>query len=234
MNAANMLTPIAAPEKASRESLARWVADDLREAILSGKLAPGEMVAEIPTAERLGVSRVPVREATLALEHEGLLVLQSNGRRRVRILSGDDFREIYSVRRMLEVEAFRLAAIHHTPSDIASLNANVGQMQKSRSLARLTFLDIEFHTLVAKASQNSRLLDLFLFIRGQIQLFTAMLQRELSQSKEEIQRITLDAHREGIAAIQSRDEGRAARFACTHIEGWFEHIAKSGLPSVLG
>ena len=78
----------------SRLTLADHVVERIRNEIISGVLSPGTMLAEIPTAQRLEVSRVPVREAFRELGHDGLLVFEANGRCRVRTLT-----EVNSTRR---------------------------------------------------------------------------------------------------------------------------------------
>ena len=166
--------PIGSP----RKTLGGEVADRLREEIITGRLAAGSVLAEIPTAERLGVSRVPVREATLVLERDGLLVFDERGRCRVRSLDDRDFEEIYEIRLLLECEVFRLAAIRRTDAQIALLERNISQMERAKSIAKVSLLDIGFHELMLQAADNSRLTRLWEIMRGQIQLFTASLQRQ--------------------------------------------------------
>src|ERR1700727_2221035 len=98
----------------------RW-----REEIPSGALPPGAALAESPTAERLGVSRVPVREALLVLDQEGLITFGPRGRARVRTLSPGDHVEIYHARLPLEKAAARLAAERRTEEDLAAMRANI-------------------------------------------------------------------------------------------------------------
>ena len=201
----------------------------LRDEMIAGKLAPGTMVAEIPTAVRLGVSRVPVREATRALERDGLLVFEPSGRCRVRELTARDFGEIYGIRLLLEVEAFRLAARSHTAEDVERLAANIAKMERARSLAQVTVLDIEFHEWVLAAARQSRLLDLWKTMRGQIQLFTATAQRELQLERVNVQQTAVENHREGLKIIQSRCETTAMEFARAHLKGWEEWLEMTRL-----
>ena len=210
-------------------TLADQVMARLREEIIAGKLAPGTMVAEIPTAARLGVSRVPVREATRALERDGLLVFEPSGRCRVRELNARDFAEIYEIRMLLEVEAFRLAARFHTAEDVERLAANIAKMDRARSLAQVTLLDIEYHEWVLAAARQSRLLALWKMMRGQIQLFTATAQRELQLGRVNVQQTSVENHREGLRIIQSRCEIAAMEYARGHLNGWGEWLEKTNL-----
>ena len=77
----------------------------LRQEILSGKTRPGHLLAESPVAMRLGVSRVPVREALFALEREGFVEFSGTGRAFVKELTPQDFDELYTLRLALEPPA---------------------------------------------------------------------------------------------------------------------------------
>lgn len=203
----------------SRLTLADNVVERIRNEIISGVLAPGTMLAEIPTAQRLEVSRVPVREAFRELEHDGLLVFEANGRCRVRTLTARDFDEIYNVRLMLETESFRLAALNHSEPDLKALRNNIRQLERVRSLNRMTLLDIEFHDQIMEMSRQSRLIHLWGVMRSQIQLFTAILQREISAIKN-IRDISIEAHEKCLRGIESRDPNLAKQCAIDHLEPW--------------
>ena len=84
--------------------------DILREKILDGRVAPGDLLAESAVAKRLGVSRVPVREARFTLGREGLVEFSQTGRAYVKRLIPQDFDELYMLRITLEPLASRLAA----------------------------------------------------------------------------------------------------------------------------
>ncbi|MDP1590292.1 MAG: GntR family transcriptional regulator, partial [Prosthecobacter sp.] len=85
-------------------------ASQLRTDILSGTAGPGTLLAESAVALRLGVSRVPVREALFALEREGLVEFSTTGRAFVKKLTPQDFEELFVLRLTLEPLASRLAA----------------------------------------------------------------------------------------------------------------------------
>src|ERR1700744_3459907 len=89
---------------------AQSVVDQLRNWILSGEIAPGEVLLEVPTAARLGVSRTPLRPALAALAQEGLL--QARGARgfSVRAVSLADVMDAFLVRANLEALAVGIVA----------------------------------------------------------------------------------------------------------------------------
>ncbi len=182
------------------------------------------MVAEIPTAQRLEVSRVPVREAMMVLGQDGLLVFEDNGRCHVRTLTPQDYEEIYSVRLMLETEGFRLAALHYTEDDLQGLRENIRQMERAKSLNRVTLLDIDFHDRIMEMGRQSRLMHLWSVMRSQVQLFTATLQREISSVITNIREVSVEAHLKCLRGIESSDPDMAKKCAIEHLGPWSEWL----------
>lgn len=218
--------PVGLPKK----TLGHEIAEQLREEIVTGRLAPGADVAEIPTAERLGVSRVPVREAMLVLERDGLLVFDQRGRCQVTSLSPRDFQEIYDVRLMLECESFKLAAERHTAQHLALLERNIAQLERAKSQARITLLDIEFHSLIVDAAQQTRLSRLWDIMRGQVQLFTSSLQRQVYGLTLHLRDTSVAAHRGCLAVIASRDTAAAQDSAREHLQPWHACLLQNRQP----
>jgi len=179
---------------------------------VAGTLAAGARIAEQATAERLGVSRVPVREATIALERDALLVRSPTGRLRVATLTERDMAEILEVRRFIEPEVVRLAAERHRPDDIAALERNLAGLRAARDLARVSLCDAEFHDLVASASHQPRLIQVWDLLRGQFLLWIACSQRRLERTAEDLRRTTLAHHSAIVSLIRARDADGAGRY----------------------
>src|SRR2546422_7812129 len=93
----------------------------LRQEIIAGSLRPGDRLVERELAERLGVSRVPVREAIRALVAEGFVHFETPRRAVVRRLTRHDVQELFELREALEVYAAGLAAARATPQDLAQV-----------------------------------------------------------------------------------------------------------------
>jgi DNA-binding GntR family transcriptional regulator len=87
--------------------------------IFNGELREGEPVRQEALSERLQVSRVPVREALVQLEAEGLLTYTPHRGAVVARLSLEEIRELYELRALLEVDVFRRAIPRMTDLDIA-------------------------------------------------------------------------------------------------------------------
>ena len=140
----------------------------LREMILSGELRPGERVAEIPVADRLGVSRTPVRYALGVLAREGLVVPSDNGRGfLVRAFTIKDIHDAIEVRGALEGMAARLLAERGVTADIeAGLRRCLADGEQVVGKGHLTdgdgvawaTLNERFHDLIVGGSENRPLI----------------------------------------------------------------------------
>ena len=114
-----------------RRKMTDWVCDELREAIVNLRLRPGEPLREAALAEKLGVSKTPLREAFARLEQEGLVETTSFKGAVVTGYSERDLKEIYELRALLEGAAARSAAEH---ADDATLRALRDVLDRSRVL----------------------------------------------------------------------------------------------------
>jgi GntR family transcriptional regulator, trigonelline degradation regulator len=117
------------PPGAKRDTRARHSAQQLREAILSLRLAPGTRLVERDMVDRLGVSRTGVRAALQSLETEGLIVRGRRGVFAVAAVSPDEAREIYEVRAALEPAIARLFIKRATAEQVASLGEAVARAE---------------------------------------------------------------------------------------------------------
>jgi DNA-binding GntR family transcriptional regulator len=139
----------------SREPMARQVARALRQAIVSMRIAPGEMLSEQDLAQRFGVSRSPVREALIKLSEAGLVrVLPQRGTQVVKI-SRAAVEDARFIRQAVECAVVREAAVKATPIMLAELNASLTRQrraQRATSSDDFMALDEEFHRLLAEAA----------------------------------------------------------------------------------
>lgn len=140
----------------------------LRKMIASGELAAGERLMEIPTAERFGVSRMPVRMAFRTLEQEGLLVRFGGRGFQVRSVSPDDIAGAVEVRGVLEGLAARQAAERGLSSEaLASLELCLVQGDQLFEKGHVTVEDLEvyhdlnmrFHQVIVEGSHNPAIAD---------------------------------------------------------------------------
>jgi DNA-binding GntR family transcriptional regulator len=120
-------TAVAPP--ASRPSVGA-LRDELRHAIVTGRLAPGAEATQMQLAEQFGVSRTPLREALRMLELEGLILRESNGRFRIAELSLDDIEELCVIRMSLETAAVHITVPQLTNADHAELEGLLAEVDR--------------------------------------------------------------------------------------------------------
>ena len=140
------------------------IADLLREQIARGSLKPGARIADVQVAQKLGVSRGPVREALQRLVQEGLLVNVTNRGVCVVKLNADDVVDIFWARRAIETQAFVHLARNRSEQVIAKLTAVVDSLEAcidSGDHPRIVECDLEFHATVVEATGSARLKRMF-------------------------------------------------------------------------
>jgi len=135
----------------------------LRQAILTGELKPGERLMEIHLADKLGVSRTPIREAIRQLELEGLVVMVPRRGAQVAHITSKNMSEVLEVRLALDELAVQLACERITDDELVKLNDSCTHFENavaSGDIKAITTADIEFHDIILAASRNSRLTQL--------------------------------------------------------------------------
>jgi len=145
----------------SRLSSAERAYRALKKLILGDELPAGSHLLEQEAAERLGMSRTPVREAMIRLEKDGVVEVRPRHGMRVLPVSPDDMREIYQVLTALESAAAEAVARRGaTPAEIASLRAAVADMEAALDRDDLdgwADADKRFHWLLVTLTGNQRL-----------------------------------------------------------------------------
>ena len=162
-----------------RVSVADQVAGILRQRILDGELRPGTALPEIPLAASLGVSRNTMREAVRSLALEGLLKRTIHRGVAVARLSLKDVREIYDLRRLLEVQAI-LSAKDRPRELMDELRAAVDAYERavrSRDWAQAVNCDLQFHTLLIHLRRNQRLETLYQKVIGELRMGMVLVDR---------------------------------------------------------
>ncbi|MFN8722619.1 MAG: GntR family transcriptional regulator [Rhodospirillales bacterium] len=142
-----------------RVSLAESIADSIAEAIATRHLNPGERLVETALADRLGVSRVPIREALKVLHAQG--ILSGGGHRGYRVASfePDTIQKVFEVRLMLETFLLRDAIRNWAAGieDPSELDPPIQQMRMSAKAGdgRASLrADLEFHRVICRAARN--------------------------------------------------------------------------------
>lgn len=197
----------------------------LREAIIVGELKPGERLMEVKLAEKMGVSRTPVREAIRKLELEGLVEMLPRKGAHVADLSIKDIMDVLEVRSTLDGLASSLSALRITDEEIKELKHLLTQFVnyvERDNMQGLIKKDVEFHDIIYRSSRNDKLIQISNNLREQVQRFRVIYVKDYSSSRELIKE-----HTEICDAISRRDSGAAMDYANRHIKNQEETIIKA-------
>ncbi len=182
--------------------------------IRAGTLGPGDRLLETELAERLGISRTPVREAIRRLEADGLVTHVPRAGATIRRLDYVEVTELYEMRQVLEATAARLAARTASKVELAEMEAINAEMEAAQGDGgRLYELNWQFHRVILDAARNRYL--------GQSMrsLYKTMLILGPSTMEESGRAATAIAeHAELLAALRARDEAAAEDAMRRHME----------------
>lgn len=139
------------------------VFNTLRQAILKGELAPGERLMEIQLAEKLGVSRTPIREAIRKLELEGLVLMIPRKGAEVAKISEKSLRDVLEVRRSLEELAIELACQRMSEEDMDELERVQGNFRNAIAKGEAMTIaetDEQYHDVIYQGTGNDKLVQM--------------------------------------------------------------------------
>jgi DNA-binding GntR family transcriptional regulator len=200
-----------------------YTVSQLRKQILDGVVEPGDLLAELAVGKRLGVSRVPVREALITLEREGLVEFSATGRAYVKDLSVSDFEELYVLRLALEPVAAKLAA-PALRRNAAFLEKNIEATRQATDLLEVTHLDLDFHELILEASGNARLVKLWRSLRSELELWLSRLHRVKQVRTHGTREETAAAHEALLHHFRTKTPAECERANRHHITSWREWL----------
>ena len=195
----------------------------LRQAILRGELKPGERLLEIKLAEKLGVSRTPIREAIRKLELEGLVLMVPRKGAEVAQITEKNLRDVLEVRKALEELAVDLACNRIMKEDILELKKAAKEFEitlSSGDVTKIATADVQFHDIIYQATGNERLFKLLLKLREQMYRYRV----EYLKRKESYP-ILLEEHDKIVKAIEERNPAEARKMICAHIDNQMLAVA---------
>ncbi|MCX7841960.1 MAG: GntR family transcriptional regulator [Clostridia bacterium] len=196
----------------------------LREAIIVGELKPGERLMEVQLAEKMGVSRTPVREAIRMLELEGLVNMLPRKGAHVAQLSVKDIMDVLEVRACLDGLATSLAAQRITEDEIKTLKHVQGQFANNiekENLQGSIKKDVEFHEVIYRASRNDKLIQIISNLREQVHRFRVIYLKDYHSPKD-----IVNEHLSIIEAVTAKDPQLAQNAAERHIKNQQQAILK--------
>ncbi|CDD64533.1 transcriptional regulator GntR family [Firmicutes bacterium CAG:882] len=201
------------------------VFNTLRHAILKGELEPGERLMEIALAQKLGVSRTPIREAIRKLELEGLVVMVPRKGAEVADITEKDLRDVLEVRTALEELSIELAMKNMNDDDCKQLteaNKLFAKDSEGDDLIKIAEADVAFHELIYMATGNKRLIQMINNLREQMYRYRL----EYIKDKSTHARL-VDEHNRIIDAMVKNDVAAAKAAIKLHVENQEENILKS-------
>ena len=147
------------------------VFNTLRQAILRGEFKPGERLMEIQLANKLGVSRTPIREAIRKLELEGLVIMIPRKGAEVAKMTEKDMEDVLQIRDALDELAASIACEQMTKEQLDTLTETMHEFEestKSKDLKKIAAADVQFHDIIYQATGNPKLVNMLNNLREQM------------------------------------------------------------------
>lgn len=192
------------------------VFNTLREAILKGNLRPGERLMELQLADKLGVSRTPIREAIRMLEQEGLAVTIPRRGAEVAKMTLKDMEDVLEIRDALDELAVRLACERISDEQIRRL---IGEQEtfadstRSKDVKEIADSDVRFHDIIYEATGNVKLVTMLNNLREQVYRYRL----EYIKDPQNYPKLIAE-HEAIITSVKNRDADRAVAEMHAHVE----------------
>lgn len=196
----------------------------LRKGILTGELKPGERLMEIHLANRLGVSRTPIREAIRKLELEGLVTMIPRKGAEVANITEKNLKDVLEVRQALEGLAIELACDRITEEKKLDLRERLDQVEaavKTGDTSAIASADVAFHDTIVEASGNGRLVQLVSNLGEQMYRYRFEYIKDVTKHSQ-----IMREHRIMYESIMEKDKEKAAQIVKTHIDNQEEAIMR--------
>ena len=192
------------------------VFNTLRQAILTGELKPGERLMEIHLANKLGVSRTPIREAIRKLELEGLVTMIPRRGAEVAQITEKSMNDVLEVRRAMDALCVELACDRITPEELQDLKKACDTFEaavKTDDIKQIAQADVALHDIIVQATGNQRLIQLVNNLSEQMYRY-----RVEYLKREDAHETLLAEHERIIETIEKRDKEEAMKAVSRHID----------------
>lgn len=192
------------------------VFNTLRQAILRGELKPGERLMEIHLAEKLGVSRTPIREAIRKLELEGLVTMIPRRGAEVARITEKNLRDVLEVRRALDAFSCELACDRITKQEGEELYRACEEFAAATATRDATVIaaaDVKLHDIIVHAAGNERLTEILNNLSEQMYRYRFEYIKDTSNYEK-----LVEEHRIIYESILNKDKHTAAQTARIHID----------------
>lgn len=192
------------------------VFNTLRQAILKGELQPGERLMEISLAQRLGVSRTPIREAIRKLELEGLVTMVPRKGAEVAKITEKSLKDVLEVRKALEELAMQIACEKVTEGELEELETALKEFKKAvltKELTTIAEADVKFHDVIYHMTNNEKLILILNNLREQMYRYRIEYIKDYGSHGRLIKE-----HESMIKCLRNHDKENATIAICNHID----------------
>lgn len=192
------------------------VFNTLRQGILTGELKPGERLMEIHLANRLGVSRTPIREAIRKLELEGLVTMIPRRGAEVAQITEKSLQDVLEVRRAMDALCVELACDRISEEELEQLKRaceNFEQATQTREPKKIAQADVALHDIIVRATGNDRLVQLVHNLSEQMYRYRFEYIKDMSKHQR-----LIEEHRIIYESILKKDKETASKTAKLHID----------------
>lgn len=200
------------------------VFNTLRQAILHGEMEPGERLMEIQLAQKLGVSRTPIREAIRKLELEGLVIMIPRKGAEVAHITEKDMRDVLEVRCTLEELAMTLACKNVTDEyleELKTANKVFEAAIVSKDIVSIVDADVSFHDVIYAMTDNARLIQIINKLREQMYRYRLEYIKDARNHS-----ILINEHNDIIAKLSDRNIEAAKSVMRQHINNQEKGIVR--------
>lgn len=206
-----------------RQTVTSAVAEELRRRIVSGKYAGGEQIRQEAVAAELGVSRIPIREALLQLEAEGLVVIHTHKGAMVAALTAEDAVDLFEARLVLESILLKKAIAAATPDDVSRIGRCLEEYERAvkggsepETLSRLNWA---FHTALCEPAHRPRMMAILLSLYAATDRY---LRLQIDRPKAKAK--ALEDHRAIYEAFKAKRSLIASKLIKAHITGAHDDV----------
>jgi len=204
--------------RTQRKNLAQYAYKEIRNRIYYNKIKPGDLLKEINLADELGISRTPVREAIKMLASEDLIEVREGVGTFVKMLSFKDIRDIFEVRKALEVIAVKTAVNRITEDDLKQIEQNFNNLSLKLEEGKLTKedfteVDMNVHELIFNRCDNNYAKGIFEEIKLKIKQYQYLSYESLNNTNESILQ-----HLEILDLLRNKDIDKLIATLNNHID----------------
>ena len=218
-----MASEIVAASTRLGASLGEGIADQVRAAIITGEIVPGERLTENGVAQRFGVSTIPVREALQQLAQEGLVVKEPRRGTYVREFTAQDIRHLFMLRAALDRLAFRLLFQEKglTKEGLEQLETFIARQRQAieaQDYVQATELELRFHGLIYELVGSELLTSHWEMVRARLRV---LMHWHIQGPPYKEEKRSLASHERILEALRQGDVNRVV----AHIEHRYQETA---------